>query len=120
MRAPTVISPGWKKLTSPFCPAPAASKGAAYQYLGGPGSTCPSASLPTALNASFPPIAAVLCEGVTSTETTLDGSFDCSSGSRGFCAVTGKARKSTQNKAEPKKAVWRGWNDGMNTPPRCA
>src|SRR5271154_364072 len=102
MRAPTVISPGWKKLTSPFCPAPAASKGAAYQYFGGSGRILPSASLPTALNWSLLPMAAVVCEGVTSTVTTFEASLDCSSGSSGFCAAAGRAKKIVQNIAQKK------------------
>src|SRR5580704_2036680 len=101
MSAPTVISPGWKKLTSPVCPAPAASKGAAYQYFGASGRTLPSASLPTALNCSLLPMAAVVCEGVTSTVTTLEDSLDCSSGSRGFCAAAGSANNIAQRTAEP-------------------
>src|ERR1700676_5799041 len=91
MRAPTVISPGWKKEISPFCSAPEASKGEAYQYFTGSGRIWPEASLATALKVSLPPRTAVACKGVTSTLAMLDLVSE-GSGSRGFCAAAGNER----------------------------
>src|SRR6202023_2463446 len=92
MRAPTVISPGWKKEISPFCAAPEASKGEAYQYFTGSGRIWPEESLATALKVSLPPREAVACAGVTSTVAMLDFVSAGCSGSRGFCAVAGNER----------------------------
>src|ERR1700682_5545913 len=90
MRAPTVISPGWKKEISPFCSAPEASKGEAYQYFTGSGRIWPEASLATALKVSLLPREALACAGVTSTVAMLDFVSEGCSGSGGFFAVAGK------------------------------
>src|SRR6516165_9068718 len=101
MTAPTVISPGWTKETSPLSSAEAPSKGAANQNLTPSGRGCPDASLPTALNWSLLPTVALDCSGVTSTVATLETSSGFLSFEASSWAKIGRMGNAVANESAP-------------------